>query len=379
MKKRILSALIAMGIVISFGVPVLAEPTESQLNNQLRQQQREIQQDKSALQKLQDKREELEQEIEMLDFDIEELMRQISDTKNKIEQTQKEIKAAETEIKKAEDAMQAEKDLFNKRMRAMYISGVDGYLNILLEAKGFSDFLSRMEDVKRIAEADKKIIAELEAKKEEVNKKKKALDTRNTSLLALKADNEQKLAKLENSKKEQAKLIADLKAQERQYSAEISESQKKINEISNQLKALRSKPIAAVVNPSRGSSTSVPVNASGSDIVAFAYKFEGTPYVWGGTTPAGFDCSGFAQYVYRRFGINLPRVAASQATVGTPVSRDQLQPGDLVFFKRDGRPIHHVGIYVGNGTYIHAPQTGDVVKISDLDRRSDYYGARRVR
>ncbi|MCM8709644.1 NlpC/P60 family protein [Clostridium sp. SYSU_GA19001] len=380
MKKRILSALVALGMVISFAVPVFASPTESQLNSQLKQQQSELQKDKSALKSLQDKREDLEQEIELMDFDIEELMRGISDTNKKIEQIQKDIKAAETEIKKAEEAMKAEKDLFNKRMRAMYINGVDGYLSILLEAKGFSDFLSRVEDIKKIAEADKKIIAELEAKKEDINKKKQALDNQNASLLALKAENEQKLAKLNESKKEQAKLIADLKKQEAQYTAEISESQKRISEISSQLQALRSKPVATV-NPSRGATSNVSVNASGSDIVAFAYKFEGTPYRWGGTTPAGFDCSGFTQYVYRAFGVSLPRTAAAQASVGTPVSFDQLQPGDLVFFKRSGRPIHHVGIYVGNGTYIHSPQSGDVVKISDLNRRvgKDYYGAVRIK
>ncbi|MCC5439193.1 C40 family peptidase [Clostridium botulinum] len=102
--------------------------------------------------------------------------------------------------------------------------------------------------------------------------------------------------------------------------------------------------------------------ATGQDIVNYAKQFQGTPYVWGGTTPSGFDCSGFVQYVYRNCaGIELPRDTYGQIGAGTRVSRDQLQPGDLVF-----PHTGHVGIYVGNGQIIHSPQTGDVVKISPI-------------
>ncbi|WP_249175135.1 NlpC/P60 family protein, partial [Clostridium tyrobutyricum] len=94
----------------------------------------------------------------------------------------------------------------------------------------------------------------------------------------------------------------------------------------------------------------------------------------GGTTPSGFDCSGFVQYVYAHFGISLPRVSQDQQNVGAAVSRANLQPGDLVFF---GNPAYHVGIYVGSGTYINAPKTGDVVKIASVDR-SDFSGGRRI-
>jgi len=102
--------------------------------------------------------------------------------------------------------------------------------------------------------------------------------------------------------------------------------------------------------------------ASGQSIVEYAKKFIGTPYVWGGTTPSGFDCSGFVQYVYRNAaGIELPRDTYGQIGAGTRVSQDQLQPGDLVF-----PHTGHVGIYIGGGQMIHAPRTGDVVKISSV-------------
>ena len=100
----------------------------------------------------------------------------------------------------------------------------------------------------------------------------------------------------------------------------------------------------------------------------------GVPYLWGGESPGGFDCSGLVQYVFAQAGIRLPRVAAEQQTVGSPVPRSALQPGDLVFF---GYPAHHVGIYAGNGTMINAPYTGAVVRYDDINQ-SDYAGARRV-
>ena len=95
--------------------------------------------------------------------------------------------------------------------------------------------------------------------------------------------------------------------------------------------------------------------------------------MWGGTSPSGFDCSGFTQYVFAHFGVNLPRVSEDQQNVGTLVSRDNLQPGDLVFF---GTPAHHVGIYVGNGNMINAPHTGAVIRIQTLN--SDFTYGRRV-
>jgi cell wall-associated NlpC family hydrolase len=106
-------------------------------------------------------------------------------------------------------------------------------------------------------------------------------------------------------------------------------------------------------------------------------QYLGTPYVWGGMSPSGFDCSGFTSYVYAQAGVSLPHHAASQFSYGTPVSQDELAPGDLVFF--DG--LGHVGIYIGAGQFIHSPHTGDVVKISSLYDSwyaSTWVGGRRI-
>lgn len=115
----------------------------------------------------------------------------------------------------------------------------------------------------------------------------------------------------------------------------------------------------------------------GQQVIDIAKQYIGVKYVYGGTTPNGFDCSGLVQYVYRQMGVSLYRVAADQAKNGIYVAKEDLQPGDLVFFKKPGRAIHHVGLYVGNGNYLHAPYTGRTVTIEPMTR-SDYYTARRI-
>jgi cell wall-associated NlpC family hydrolase len=104
-----------------------------------------------------------------------------------------------------------------------------------------------------------------------------------------------------------------------------------------------------------------------SPAVDLAQRHLGVPYVWGGESPSGFDCSGLLQYVYAQLGVNLPRVAADQARAGQPVaSLADAVPGDLVAF---GEPVDHIGIYAGNGLMVVAPKTGDVVKVQEIYRQ----------
>lgn len=138
-----------------------------------------------------------------------------------------------------------------------------------------------------------------------------------------------------------------------------------------------------IASRSSSFSRSASFSASGSDIVAYAEKYLGVPYVHGGSTPDGFDCSGYTQYVMGHFGGSIPRTAASQYSNGAKIDKSQLQPGDLVFFKPSSTSsnISHVGIYVGGGKFIHSPQPGENVKISDLSNSYNlmhYYGAARV-
>ena len=120
----------------------------------------------------------------------------------------------------------------------------------------------------------------------------------------------------------------------------------------------------------------IPAGPGHPEAATIALRYLGIPYLWGGASPAtGFDCSGLVMYVYAQLGISLPHYAAAQYQLGTPVDRSQLLPGDLVFFDA----LDHVGIYIGNGQFVHAPQTGDVVKITALaDFGNGYVGARRL-
>lgn len=211
------------------------------------------------------------------------------------------------------------------------------------------------------------------------------MNKQNGTLVALNKENNEKLNKLKADKEVQKKLIEEAERQDRLYAASIEIAQSEVNKTLEKIetkskettnkeninKETTNKKSTSKVRLSRGS-----IAVSGSDVVAYASKFLGTPYLWGGTTPEGFDCSGFTQYVYKHFGINVGRTTKDQIYDGYAVSRDQLQPGDLVFYGKNGIPSH-MGIYIGDGMYIHAPRTGDVIKISSYDRK-DYITARRV-
>lgn len=123
------------------------------------------------------------------------------------------------------------------------------------------------------------------------------------------------------------------------------------------------------------------VEVKRSDVVAYAKKFLGVRYVWGGSSPSGFDCSGFTQYVYDHFDLDIPRTASQQyaATKNSHISRSELQPGDLVYFDSPSTSsVAHVGIYVGDGKFIHSNSPGGSVRITALSTsyyKTHYVGA----
>ena len=134
--------------------------------------------------------------------------------------------------------------------------------------------------------------------------------------------------------------------------------------------------VVACVAARAGGALGAPVKTTQqTQLVAYAKKFVGVRYSYGGTSPAsGFDCSGFTRYVYAHFGIDLPHYSVAQFATGKRVSRAGLRPGDLVFF----RGLGHVGIYVGDGKFIHAPHSGTTVSIMVMSEHSGYDGARRL-
>ena len=127
----------------------------------------------------------------------------------------------------------------------------------------------------------------------------------------------------------------------------------------------------------RGGTTNFPTDIAGTGIAIEALKValtqQGKPYLWGATGPSTYDCSGLVQWAYRQVGVGLPRVSRQQALIGIPVSFPDARPGDLLFFNE---PVTHVGFYVGDGKFLEAPQSGDVVKVSEV--RRSLSGVRRV-
>ena len=121
--------------------------------------------------------------------------------------------------------------------------------------------------------------------------------------------------------------------------------------------------------PAPAETTSEPAPSTSGGVIGIAKQYIGTPYVYGGSTPAGFDCSGFTQYVFAQIGVSLPRTAEQQRQMATPVSDPQ--PGDLVFF---GAPAYHMGIYVGDGMMIDSPRTGSTVSIRPVFSGVSGYG-----
>lgn len=358
MNRKTLSVAMAITLALSTGTSVFAAPSSS-----------------SSLAEVKQQKQDLEIKVEKLNGEIVQVMQQIDDAKKDISKVSDNIKSTQTNIESTEKDIKSQQKVFNQRVKAMYINGMDSYLAVVLNADNVSDFISRLDNVAKVMGYDKGVISNLTDKKEDLSAQKQKLNNQNDKLLALKSDSEKKLSKLNSDKNSQTALITSLDAKEKELAVADKETSKVIASAANNVQQIRNaapRITSSNQSISRGGSTSV----SSDSIVAYASNFLGVPYVWGGTSPSGFDCSGLVQYVYAHFGVNLPRTSQAQQNVGVAVSRSELQPGDLVFF---GSPAYHVGIYVGGDSFINAPKTGDVVKIANLSNRSDFSGGRRVK
>ena len=264
------------------------------------------------------------------------------------------------------------------RLLALYKSGDDNVLEVLLGSRSLSELLERVDTISRVSAEDTRVVSEIRSYRAEIKRREKKLAIARVQQEQVLAERAERRRQIEGQLAERQRLLASIKDQIAKIKAEEAEQQRRLQEQAQQVVDQQQSSGSTSSTPvADGASGSSPPPATHGGVAGIALSYLGVPYVWGGASPSGFDCSGFVMYVYAQVGISLPHNAAMQYGYGSPVSRDQLEAGDLVFF--DG--LGHVGIYIGGGSFVHAPHTGDVVKISSLSDSwyaSTYVGARRL-
>ena len=270
------------------------------------------------------------------------------------------------------------------RLVALYTSGAEtgSAVEVLLGATSLDDLLSRIETVDRVSSQDANVLGQVRTFRGQVQRRKSQLARARRAQDEVVAARAAYKAQVERQLVERKRLLSSIEGEiARLQAAERARQAARAREARSRLAAQReiarsdSSKLVGVAAETPDAAVAPPARYGG--VVGIAMQFLGVPYVWGGASPSGFDCSGFIMYVYAQVGVSLPHNAAAQFGVGTPVSRDQLQPGDLVFFNGLG----HNGLYIGGGQFIHSPHTGDVVKISSLSDSwyaSTWVGARRI-
>jgi cell wall-associated NlpC family hydrolase len=237
-----------------------------------------------------------------------------------------------------------------------------------------------MESISSTSRQDTRIVQEVTSFKRAVERQRVELAKAHTEQQQIVAEKAAQRQRIESQLAQRKQLLSSIRGEIAQLKAQEAAQQRAL-QAAAQARLSRAAPpetsgiaVGAAAATPEGS-TVAPPNVHGG-VIGVAMQYLGVPYVWGGASPRGFDCSGFVMYVFAAIGVSLPHSSYAQFGMGTPVSMSQLQAGDLVFFSG----ASHVGIYIGGGQFVHAPHTGDVVKISSL---SGYYssawaGGRRI-
>lgn len=312
-------------------------------------------------------------EIASINHSAEQAIERYNQANVELESTRLRIAENEKALLESEAALAAAQARFNDRIARIYRDGDTSVIDVLLATDSFSDFTTRFYLLARISDQDR---AEVE------------------SVLRHKAEVQAARSELEQARMQQEEILATLAAEKAEIESRLAARQTVLNSVEAEVALQATQPIAnpaapgdasgapedPQAPPQDGGSAPGPVYSpapppTSGGAVGIAMQYLGVPYVWGGSSPAGFDCSGLVQYVYGQMGVYLPHSAAAQYYSGTPISYGELAPGDLVFF---GSPISHVGIYIGGGSMIHAPFEGAVVSVASVGYGGSYAGACRL-
>lgn len=332
-----------------------------------------------------------EANITSLEDNIEKLDNDLSILTIKIKDTDKEIQKTNSDLEEQNENLEKSKEIMDERLRGIYKSDTTtvDYMDLLFKSDNLSDLISKVTFAKKLADSDKKTVDDVQKYKDSVEELKsqqeelqKTQNDQQKELEAKKADQNNQMQELLKIRQTTGNLLLNTDATMLDPLLQIANTSQSKAELSNIVTTFQKlKDVVKVAETNKKIDGAIPVintkisslNAQpevpadkANAIVIEAYKYISIPYLWGGDNPStGMDCSGFTSYVYKQFGYDITRTTYTQVNQGTQVdvALDKLKVGDLIFFGDPSAP-HHVGIYVGNNMYIHAPHTGDVIKVS---------------
>jgi peptidoglycan DL-endopeptidase CwlO len=291
-----------------------------------------------------------------------------------LQENRKQLKLARANLARAQDALAA-------RLVNAYTSTQDNStLAVVLGSTSFEDMLNRIETMNATARQDANIVQQVSSYEAAIQRHRSELRNAHAEQQDIVAQKAAQKQKIEAQLATRRQMLSSIRGEiQRMKAAEAAQQRRLAASARSRLaeqppQGPSPESVGVAASTPEGSTVAPPSGYSG--IVGIAMRYLGVPYVWGGASPSGFDCSGLVQYAYAQLGKSVPHSTYALWPMGVAVSRSQLQPGDLVFFNGLG----HMGIYIGNNQMIHAPHTGDVVKISSLTGwyASTYMGARRI-